>query len=282
MELLSNNRMFDGEQRVYRHASVCCLCAMQFGVFLPPQAFQTPTRKLPTLFWLSGLTCTEQNFISKAGAQRAAAELGVIIVAPDTSPRGDGVPDALDGAYDMGIGAGFYLNATEQPWSEHYHMYDYVSRELVDAAVKSFPVDADKMGVFGHSMGGHGALTIHLKNPQRFQSVSAFAPIVAPSQVPWGQKALAGYLGEHRETWMDYDACELVARSASSATILIDQGMADEFLQEQLRPELFSDACASAGQSLVMNHREGYDHSYYFMASFMDQHVRHHLTELSR
>ncbi len=282
MELLSENKVYGGAQRVYRHRAQGCDCDMQFAVFLPEQALAPGAPALPTLFWLSGLTCTEQNFITKAGAQRKAAELGMILIAPDTSPRGDAVPDDPGQAYDFGLGAGFYVDATQAPWAANYQMYRYISEELPALLIDALPVDADRMGISGHSMGGHGALTIHLKNPERFKSVSAFSPIVAPSQVPWGQKALANYLGDEPSAWRDYDACALVVERPSTAQILVDQGDADEFLQEQLRPELFSAACSAAGQSLQLRMQPGYDHSYYFIASFIEDHLSHHYQALAR
>ena len=282
MELLGENKMHGGVQRVYRHRSQSCDCDMQFAVFLPARALQAGARPMPALFWLSGLTCTEQNFITKAGAQRKAAELGMILVAPDTSPRGDGVPDDAEQAYDFGLGAGFYVDATQAPWAGHYRMYSYISAELPQLLAAALPVDEQRIGIAGHSMGGHGALTIHLKHPQRFRSVSAFSPIVAPSQVPWGQKALSNYLGEDAVGWQDYDACALVAKQPSAVTILVDQGDADEFLQQQLRPELFTAACSSAGQALQLRMQPGYDHSYYFIASFIDEHLEHHFHTLNQ
>lgn len=276
LSLVSKNVMFDGEQCVFQHRSSVCDCDMQFGIFLPPQVVSGEVAKAPTLFWLSGLTCTEQNFVTKAGAQRVAAELGVIIVAPDTSPRGDHVPDDADAAYDFGLGAGFYVDATQAPWSANYKMYSYVVDELPALLASNFAIDNQRMGIFGHSMGGHGALTIHLKNPQLFKSVSAFAPIVAPSQVPWGEKALGNYLGSDKSVWAHYDTCELVKAQPSQALLLVEQGSADDFLENQLKPELLSQACEQSGQPLQLNMREGYDHSYYFMATFIEAHIRHH------
>ena len=281
MELVETNKISDGEQRVYSHHSSICHCDMRFAVFLPQGALASGAESLPTLFWLSGLTCTEQNFITKAGVQRYASEHQCIVVAPDTSPRGDEVHDDPD-KYDFGKGAGFYCDATEDPWSTHYNMYSYIVDELYALVCESFPVDRSRIGIFGHSMGGHGALTIHLKNPDKFKTVSAFAPIVAPCQVPWGQKALRRYLGDNESSWKSYDACELVKAAASAATILIEQGMADSFLEEQLKPELFEAACSASGQSLVVNRREGYDHSYYFMASFIGAHIEHHLSQFEQ
>jgi S-formylglutathione hydrolase len=275
MEQKSAVKSFGGTQGVYAHSSDTLSCDMNFAVY-------TPEGKgpFPVLYWLSGLTCTEENFITKAGAQRVAAELGLIIVAPDTSPRGEGVPDDPDGAYDFGLGAGFYLNATEAPWSKHYKMYDYVTKGLPALIEKEFPVDASRAGIFGHSMGGHGAMTIHLKNPDRFKTCSAFSPIVAPSQVPWGKKAFSNYLGPGEKTWIDYDATALVAARPSAADILIDQGTADNFLEEQLKPDIFADAAEKAGQKFTLRMQEGYDHSYYFIASFIEDHLRWHAERL--
>lgn len=283
MKQISSTKSFGGMQNVYAHHSDACQCEMKFAVYLPPKAKEQAGKgaKLPVLYWLSGLTCTEENFISKAGAQRAAAELGLIIVAPDTSPRGEGVPDDPDGAYDFGLGAGFYVNATQEPFAKHYNMYDYIRRELPALIEKEFPVDASRAGIFGHSMGGHGALTIHLKNQQEFKSCSAFAPIVAPSQVPWGQKALGNYLGDDKRSWAAYDATQLLLDHGSSdAHILIDQGTADNFLKEQLRPEIFQAAAEKTGQALSLRMQKGYDHSYFFIASFIEDHLRWHASKL--
>ena len=277
-KIISENKMFDGIQRVYEHDSDTCHCTMRFGAFLP----NTTNGDNGTLFWLSGLTCTEQNFVTKAGAQRLASELGLTIIAPDTSPRGDGVPDDSDGNYDFGLGAGFYLNATHDPWAKHYRMYDYIAKELPEIVTNTLSVNQNQLGIFGHSMGGHGALTIHLKNPDLFRSVSAFAPIVSPSSVPWGKKALLGYLGDDKSVWRDYDACALVQDSSTGAHILIDQGESDEFLESQLKPSLFADACNKSNQKLTLRMQPGFDHSYYFMASFIDDHLRHHHRELNQ
>lgn len=276
MKTISEQKCFDGVQGVYEHESETCQCPMRFGVFLPPQA---KDGAVPALTFLSGLTCTEENFIVKAGAQRVAAELGIIIVAPDTSPRGDNVPDA-EGEYDMGKGAGFYVDATEDPWAQHYQMHSYVARELPRLIGENFPVDPARLGILGHSMGGHGALTIHLKHPALYRSVSAFAPIVAPSQVPWGNKAFGQYLGNKAEEWSGYDAVALVQKQPSDAHILIDQGDADGFLQEQLRPELFREACEQAGQPLTLRMQPNYDHSYFFIATFIEDHLRWHAGQL--
>ena len=274
IERIEHRACFGGWQDVYRHHSDVLGCDMNFAVYLPPQA---ATQKLPVLYWLSGLTCTEQNFITKAGAQRYAAEHGVIIVAPDTSPRGDDVADAE--GYDLGKGAGFYVNATQAPWSRHYRMYDYVVSELPALIEAHFPATAAR-GISGHSMGGHGALVIALRNPGRYRSVSAFSPIVAPSQVPWGEKALAAYLGEDREAWKAYDATALIAGASERLPLLIDQGDADEFLATQLKPELLQTACAASGHPLQLRLQRGHDHSYYFIQSFIGEHVAHHATAL--
>ncbi len=245
---------------------------MNFAVYVPEQATSEPR---PVVFWLSGLTCTEENFTSKAGAQAYASKHGLVIVAPDTSPRGDDIADR--DTYDFGKGAGFYLNATQAPWAQHYQMYDYITGELPALIFKNFPARADAQGIFGHSMGGHGALTIALKNPDTYRSVSAFAPIVAPTQVPWGQNAFRGYLGDDQTTWNDYDAVELIKSGARfEGEILIDQGQADNFLTEQLKPHLFEQACKDVGQAVNIRLQPNYDHSYYFIASFMGDHMAHH------
>ena len=277
MEQMSAAKSFGGTQGVYSHVSETLSCEMKFAVYTPPGK-----GPFPVLYWLSGLTCTEENFITKAGAQRVAAELGLIIVAPDTSPRGEGVPDDPEKAYDFGLGAGFYVDATEAPWSTHYKMYSYITRELPALVDKEFPVDASRAGIFGHSMGGHGAVTIHLKNPEQFKTCSAFSPIVAPSQVPWGKKALSNYLGSDQNKWADYDATQLVAARPSDAEILIDQGTADNFLAEQLKPEIFASAAQAAGQKLTLRMQDGYDHSYYFIATFIEDHLRWHAARLQR
>jgi S-formylglutathione hydrolase len=251
---------------------------MNFSVFVPPQAKDGP---VPVLYYLSGLTCTEENFTVKAGAQRYAAELGLMLVAPDTSPRGPNVPDAPD-SWDFGSGAGFYVNATEAPWSSYYHMYSYVVDELPQVIAENFAIDSTRQGIFGHSMGGHGALVIGLRNPDKFKSISAFAPIAAPSQSPWGHKAFSGYLGINTKTWGQYDASQVVlTQTQPERPILIDQGTADPFLaQKQLLPEVFETACQQAGQPLTLRFQEGYDHSYFFIASFMADHVAHHASLL--
>lgn len=277
IETLSEQRCFDGVQGFYRHHSDSCACPMRFAVFQPPQALGG--RKVPVLTYLAGLTCTEETFVIKAGAQRMAARLGLMLVAPDTSPRGAGLPGE-DDDWDFGTGAGFYLDATQAPWKQHYSMYSYVTRDLSAAVQSSFPADMTRQGIFGHSMGGHGALTIHLKNPETYHSASAFAPIGAPIRSPWGTKAFANYLGEDKEAWRRYDASELVRARPSSSKILIDQGSADQFLDEQLKPELLVEACEDAGQPFELRVQPGYDHSYYFIQSFMEDHLRHHADAL--
>jgi S-formylglutathione hydrolase len=275
MQRIEHRACFGGWQDVYQHASETLGCSMNFAVYLPPQA---ASRKLPVLYWLSGLTCTEQNFITKAGAQRYAAEHGLILVAPDTSPRGEAVADA-DG-YDLGKGAGFYLNATQMPWSDHYRMHDYVVSELPALIQAQFPA-TDARAISGHSMGGHGALVAALKNPGYYRSVSAFSPIVAPSQVPWGEKAFAAYLGDDRAAWKAWDATALIAEAGERLPLLIDQGDADEFLASQLKPELLREACAQAGHPLQLRMQPGYDHSYYFISSFIDEHIAYHAAALA-
>jgi S-formylglutathione hydrolase len=275
LETISEQRSFGGTQGVYRHLSRETGTPMRFAVFSPPQA---KTGKVPVLWFLAGLTCTEDNFTVKAGAQRMAAELGVMLIAPDTSPRGDGVPGDPDNAYDFGLGAGFYLNATQDPWAKNYRMYSYIVDEL-PAVIAGFPADMSCQGITGHSMGGHGALTIALKNPGRFKSVSAFAPIVAPTQAPWGEKAFSRYLGSV-EAGRAYDATVLVEEGARIPDVLIDQGDADKFLDEQLKPQLFAAACAKAGIPCTLRLQSGYDHSYFFIASFVEDHLRWHAQRL--
>ena len=275
---ISQSRSFGGLQCVYAHAAETTGCDMRFGVFLPPQA---TSRTVPVLYWLSGLTCTEENFIVKAGAQRVAAELGLAIVVPDTSPRGLGIPGEAD-SYDFGLGAGFYVDATEAPWSRGYRMYSYVTNELPALVEEHFPVDADRVGIFGHSMGGHGALTIALTNPDRYRTVSAFAPIASPMRCPWGEKAFTGYLGTDRDRWRDYDATALLdARGWPGPPLLVDQGTDDPFLERQLQPELLKAACDRAGVELELRMQRGYDHSYYFIATFIEDHLRFHASRLS-
>ncbi|NUP10697.1 MAG: S-formylglutathione hydrolase [Polyangiaceae bacterium] len=270
MDRIEHRASFGGFQDVYRHVSTVLDCSMTFGVYLPPQA---ALRRLPVLYFLSGLTCTEQNFVTKAGAQRYAAEHGVIIVAPDTSPRGEDVPDAE--GWDLGKGAGFYVNATQPPWSKSYRMHDYVVHELPALVEATFPA-TDVRGICGHSMGGHGALVAALKHPGRYRSVSALSPIVAPSKVPWGHKAFSAYLGDDRELWKEWDACALLAGARERLPLLVDQGDADEFLAVQLKPELLRAACDEASHPLTLRMQPGYDHSYYFIASFIGDHVAHH------
>jgi S-formylglutathione hydrolase len=271
---LEHRACFGGWQDVYRHRSEALDCDMTVGVYFPPQAANGPC---PVLYWLSGLTCTEQNFITKAGAQRYAAEHGVILVAPDTSPRGDDVADAPE-RYDLGKGAGFYVDATQAPWSRHYRMHDYVVRELPAWVESHQAVRDDARAISGHSMGGHGALVAALRHPGRYRSVSAFSPIVAPSRVPWGEQAFGAYLGADRAAWAQWDACELVAAAAAGERLplLVDQGGADEFLATQLRPELLREACAAAGHPLTLRLQPGYDHSYYFISSFIGEHIAWH------
>ena len=275
MERIEQRASFGGWQEVWKHSSSSLQCEMKLAVYLPPAALKG--EKCPVLYWLSGLTCTEQNFITKAGAQQYAAQHGFIVVAPDTSPRGEGI--ANDPAYDLGQGAGFYLNATQAPWAPHFRMEDYVVQELPALVVKHFPA-TQKRAISGHSMGGHGALTLALRHPGRYQSVSAFSPIVAPSQVPWGQKAFTAYLGADPAAWQAHDTVALVAHATERLPLLVDQGGGDEFLETQLRPELLREACLAASHPLVLRGHPGYDHSYYFVASFMGEHFAHHAREL--
>lgn len=275
METVSINRAHGGVQGVYRHASLTTGTDMTFSVYVPPHEAGA---KLPVLWYLSGLTCTHANVTDKGEYRHTCAENGVIFVAPDTSPRGDGVAD--DPAYDFGQGAGFYVDATQMPWASHFHMRAYVEQELPALIAAEFPADMARQGITGHSMGGHGALTVALRNPDRFRSVSAFAPIVAPSVVPWGEKALAGYLGEDRDGWRPYDACALILDGARVGELLVDVGDADPFLHEQLRPELLRAACDAAGIPLTLRIQPDYDHSYYFISSFMADHVAWHAERL--
>jgi len=274
MERLERHANFGGWQEVWQHTSKTLGSTVSLGVYLPPAAEQG---KCPVLYWLSGLTCDEQNFITKANIQRYAAEHGIIVVAPDTSPRGENVPN--DEAYDLGQGAGFYVNATQEPWAEHYRMYDYIVEELPALIEEHFPAN-DARGITGHSMGGHGALMIALRNPGRYRSVSAFAPIVAPTQVPWGHKAFGAYLGDDQEAWKAYDTVELVATAEEKLHLFVDQGTADNFFTEQLRTELLEEACKQANHPYTIRYQEGYDHSYYFIASFIEDHVVHHAQAL--
>ncbi|MBK7161942.1 MAG: S-formylglutathione hydrolase [Sphingomonadales bacterium] len=277
METLSTNRSFGGTQGVYAHDSAETGTRMTFSVFVPDHA---PGTNLSVIWYLSGLTCTHANVTDKGEYRRACAELGLIFVAPDTSPRGEGVPDDADGAYDFGLGAGFYVDATEEPFARHYRMRSYIERELPELIASNFPVDLSAQGIMGHSMGGHGALTISLRNPGRFRSISAFAPIVAPSQVPWGHKALAGYLGQDRAAWSEYDACALIEGGARLPDLLVDQGEGDNFLAEQLKTHLLEEACAKAGQKATIRMQPGYDHSYYFISTFMAEHLAWHAARL--
>jgi len=273
MERLARNYCFGGEQLRFSHPSRALDCSMSFSVFLPPLE---PRQKAPVLYWLSGLTCTDENFVQKAAAQRVAAELGIILVASDTSPRGAAVADDPEGAYDLGHGAGFYLNATRPPWDSHYRMYDYVVSELPQLVEQSFPVREDVRSISGHSMGGHGALTIALKNPARFRSVSAFAPICSPTRCPWGKKAFSNYLGDDESTWDSYDASLLIGKASRQIPMLIDQGEADQFLEQQLHPHLLLEAAQTCGYDVIYRLRSGYDHSYFYIASFIEEHLRFH------
>ena len=277
LDLISESRAFGGVQRTYRHSSAATGTPMRFAVFLPPAA---EGGKVPVVWFLAGLTCTEDNFIQKAGAQRVAAELGLALIAPDTSPRGEDVPNVPD--YDFGQGAGFYLDATAAPWSTHFRMRRYIEEDLPALVAAGLPLDMDRQGLCGHSMGGHGALTIGLRNPGRFQAMSALAPIVSPMHCPWGEKALGGYLGPDRAAWRRYDAVALIEDGARLPEILVDQGTADQFLERELMPERLEQACARAGIPLTLNRREGYDHSYFFIASFIESHLRWHAARLSR
>lgn len=274
MECLSVNVSHGGEHRRYRHRSSVLDCDMEFAVFLPPAALGEKGKPVPVLYWLSGLTCTDQNFMQKAGAHRKAAELGLAIVCPDTSPRGVNLPGE-DDSYDFGSGAGFYVNATEQPWARHYRMYDYVVEELPALVEAQLPV-TDRRSVSGHSMGGHGALIAALKNPGRYRSVSAFAPIANPGACPWGQKAFTGYLGSNPDTWAEWDATLLIPEATERLPLLVDQGTADEFLEEQLYPDALAGACEKARHHIDLRMHRGYDHSYFFIASFIDDHLAHH------
>ena len=278
-ELHSEHACFGGTQRFYLHASAEIGLPMKFSVFLPPQATQ---KKVPALLYLAGLTCNEETFMAKAGAQRAAAELGLALIAPDTSPRGANLPGDAD-SWDFGLGAGFYLDATQQPWARHYRMESYLTTELLPMLCSSLPIDGQRLGIFGHSMGGHGALTLALRHPGLFKSVSAFAPICAPIHCPWGRKAFAGYLGTDESGWLAHDASALMGRLTGASFpggILIDQGLADKFLPDQLHPELFELACAAASQPLTLRRHAAYDHGYYFVATFMADHLAHHARQL--
>ena len=269
----SQAKVFDGWHKQYIHQSSTLNCEMRFAIYLPLEA--TEDKPVPVLYWLSGLTCTDENFMQKAGAFKKAAELGIAIVAPDTSPRGEGVPDDPEGAYDFGLGAGFYLNATQEPWQEHYQMYSYIVDELPQLIEANFPV-SNRKAISGHSMGGHGALTIGIKNPTAYSSISAFSPICHPMAVPWGQKAFRNYLGEDKSKWLQYDAVELMKTHLVTAPILVDQGNADSFLTEQLKPETLQSAAIEAKANLTLRIQPGYDHSYYFIQTFIDDHLEFH------
>lgn len=281
IETLSEHACFEGTVGFYGHRSEVNDCDMRFAVFVPPQA---ATEKVPVLTWLSGLTCTEETFMIKSGAQRVAAELGLMLVAPDTSPRGEGVPDDPEGAYDFGLGAGFYLNATQSPWRQHYRMYDYVTQELPELVFAGFPGDRARQGIFGHSMGGHGALTIGLKNPHTYRSLSAFAPISNPVDCPWGRKAFSRYLGGDATSWQEYDASLLAGtiEDKPAHPVLVDQGLADQFLEEQLHPQRLEAAFEREGIALELRRHEGYDHGYYFISTFIEDHLRFHARNLAR
>jgi S-formylglutathione hydrolase len=278
MEIVSENKSHGGRQLVAKHGSAATSTEMTFSIFLPPQA--EAGAKLPVVWYLSGLTCSPMNVTEKGEYRAACAELGLIFVAPDTSPRGDAVPDVED--YDFGKGAGFYVDSTEQPWAEKFRMWTYVTEELPVLVESEFPVDAGRQAITGHSMGGHGALTVGLRNPERFRSVSAFSPIVAPSQVPWGTKALGGYLGDDRQAWRKHDAVALIEDGARLPELLVDIGDADPFIENQLQPERLERACADAGIALTLRRQPGYDHSYYFISTFMADHLRWHSERLQR
>ena len=277
IENVSVNKSFGGWHKQYSHHSTVLNCNMRFAIYLPPQA--SNGKKVPVLYWLSGLTCSDQNFMQKAGAQRIAAELGIAIVAPDTSPRGEAVEDHQD--YDLGQGASFYVNATQAPWNRHYQMYDYVLNELPELIESTFPVSG-KRAISGHSMGGHGALSIALLNPERYSSVSAFSPICNPINSPWGKKAFSAYLGEDKTTWRHYDASELMRRATRFMPAKVDQGGSDDFMKEQLKPEMLTAAAKISGYPLELHVHKGYDHSYYFIASFIEQHLRFHAAHLNK
>jgi S-formylglutathione hydrolase len=276
LDILAEHACFGGTQGFYRHASAVCATPMRFGVYVPPQA---QSRRVPVLLYLAGLTCTEETFAMKAGAQRVASELGLMLVTPDTSPREPVLPGDRED-WDLGIGAGFYVDATRAPWSAHYRMHSYVTEELPALVAAHFPADVARLGVFGHSMGGHGALVAALRRPDVFRSCSALAPIGAPSRSPWGEKAFSAYLGDDREAWKAWDASELVRARPFPGTLLVDQGSSDKFLDDQLKPWLLEQACREAGQALTLDRHDGYDHSYYFIASFVSRHLAHHAAAL--
>ncbi len=277
VETISLNKSHGGVQGVYRHASRETRTAMTFSVYVPPHQ---PGARLPVVWFLSGLTCTHANVTEKGEFRRACAELGLIFVAPDTSPRGEGVPGDPSGAYDFGLGAGFYVDATQPPFADNYRMWSYITEELPELVAAEFPADATRQSILGHSMGGHGALTVALRYPERYRAASALSPIVAPSQVPWGIKALSGYLGEERGAWRKHDAVAMIEDGARFSDLLVDYGDADQFLTEQLRPELLAQACSKAGIPLLLRRQAGYDHSYYFVSTFMDDHIRWHAARL--
>ena len=277
LEQIGSNQSFGGQQLRYKHQSSVLNCEMTFSIYLPPQAEKGP---VPVLYWLSGLTCNDENFVQKAGAQQHAAEHGIAIVCPDTSPRGDGVADDPEGAYDMGLGAGFYVNATQQPWADHYQMYSYITDELPALINGEFPVDSQRASISGHSMGGHGALTIALKNPGQYKSVSAFSPIVSPLSCPWGDKVLSNYLGDDREIWAQYDRVELVKSATEHLPVLVDQGDSDNFLVEQLKTELLISAAGKADYPMQIRMQPNYDHSYFFIATFIGDHIAFHARAL--
>lgn len=272
LQKISQNKVAGGWHKQFQHDSRCLNCTMRFAIYLPPNASQQ--NRVPVLYWLSGLSCDEQNFMQKAGAFKLAAQLGIAIVTADTSPRGEGVPDDENGGYDMGLGAGFYVNARRPPWQTHYQMYDYISAELPQLIAQHFPV-SDKKSIAGHSMGGHGALVIGLRNPSAYHSISAFSPICNPINSPWGKKALTLYLGDNQQEWLPYDASELI-KQGSKLPILVDQGDSDPFLQTQLKPQSLVDAAQLKNVDLRLNMREGYDHSYFFISTFIDDHLKFH------
>ena len=272
LQQVSSTKVFGGWLKQFNHLSSSVNCTMRFAIYLPPQA---ETQKVPVLYWLSGLTCTDENVMQKSGIQRIAAELGIAIVAPDTSPRGDNVADDPDASYDFGLGAGFYLNASQAPYNTHYKMYEYIVNELPKLIESEFNVN-QKRSISGHSMGGHGAITIGLKNPHSYQSISAFSPICNPINSPWGQKAFSGYLGNNQQHWVEYDSCELMKTSQSKLPMLVDQGDNDSFLDEQLKPHLLIEAAKISQYPLILRMQEGYDHSYYFISSFIEEHIKFH------
>ena len=277
MKIISEHKCFDGVQGYYAHESLEIGLPMRFSVFQPPQARKN---KVPVLYYLAGLTCNEETFMIKAGAQRLAAKYGLMLVAPDTSPRGANIPGESD-SWDFGLGAGFYVDATQDPWTTRYRMYSYVTKELPQVVAENFSANTSRQGIFGHSMGGHGALVCALRNPDQFRSLSAFSPIAAPSRCPWGQKAFSGYLGDDRNVWREYDATELISRRPFHGTILVDQGLADKFLAEQLNLDIFEAACRESKQALLLHRHAGYDHGYFFIATFIEDHLKHHVAQLT-